>query len=92
MKSKLIAGLMVTLFLVNLLIMVGSVSAQITGDINDDGKVNICDGVIIAVAFGSRPSDSNWNPDADIAPLGAPDNFISLQDVVLWAIHFGETV
>jgi hypothetical protein len=60
------------------------------GDVNDDGTVNIMDGVIIGVAFGSRPGDPEWNPIADIAPVGALDNFINIQDVVLWAIHFGE--
>ena len=90
MKSKLIAGLMVTLFLVNMLSVVGSVSACLTGDVNGNGKVDICDGVLIGVAFGSEPGDSNWNPNADIAPENGPDNFISMQDVVLWAIHFGK--
>jgi parallel beta-helix repeat protein len=61
------------------------------GDVSDDGIVDIIDGVIIGVAFGSRPEDLEWNPIADIAPLGAPDNFIDIQDIILWAIHFGET-
>ena len=63
----------------------------IPGEVNGDGIVNIVDGVIIGVAFGSRPGDPNWNPIADIAPVGAPDNYISIQDIVLMAIHFGET-
>lgn len=56
------------------------------GDVNDDGIVDIIDGVIIGVAFGSKPGDPKWNPIADIVP----DNFIDIQDIVLWAIHFGE--
>jgi len=56
-------------------------------DVNDDGIVNIVDGVVIGVAFGSRPGDPNWNPIADIVP----DKLINIQDIVLWAIHFGET-
>jgi hypothetical protein len=56
-------------------------------DVNDDEIVNIIDGVILAVAFGSRPGDPNWNPIADIVP----DNYINIQDIVLWAIHFGQT-
>jgi len=59
----------------------------LVSDVNGDGIVNIVDGVIIGVAFGSRPRDPNWNPIADIVP----DKFINLQDIVLWAIHFGET-
>jgi hypothetical protein len=63
----------------------------LVGDLNSDGIVDIFDGVIIGVAFDSRPGSQNWNPIADIAPLGAPDNFIDIQDIILWAIHFGET-
>ncbi len=60
------------------------------GDVNDDGIVDIVDGVIIGVAFGSILGDPKWNPIADIAPEGAPDNLIDIQDIALWAIHFGE--
>jgi len=57
-------------------------------DLDDDGIVNILDGIIIAVAFGSRPGDPNWNPMADILV----DSIINIQDILLWAIHFGETL
>jgi hypothetical protein len=60
-------------------------------DINGDGIVDILDGVIIGVAFGSRPGDPKWNPIADIAPEGEPDNLIDIQDIVLWATYFGKT-
>jgi len=90
MRHELIAELMVTLFLLSMLSMVGSVSAPITGDINGDGIVNIRDGVIVGVTFGSRLGDPNYNPNADIAPEGAPDGAVNMQDVALWALHFGE--
>ena len=60
---------------------------ELEGDANCDGIVDIFDGVIIAVAFGSRPENPKWNQMADIIP----DNFIDIQDIVLWATHFGET-
>ena len=87
MKSKLIAGLMLTLFLVNLLIMVGSVSA-IPGDITGDDKVTLSDIVIWALAFGSQPGEPNWNPVADLNL----DEIINIADGVMIAVHFGDGV
>jgi hypothetical protein len=65
----------------------GYVKAELLGDVNDDGIVDIVDGVIMGVAFGSRPGDPKWNPIADIVP----DDIIDIQDIVLWATHFGKT-
>jgi len=87
MKSKLIAGLMVTLFLVNLSIMVGSISA-IPGDITGDDKVTLSDVVIWALAFGTQPGEPNWNPVADLNP----DEIINIADGVMIAVHFGDGV
>jgi len=64
-----------------------STRALIPGDINQDGTVDIFDCVIIALAFGSKPGDSNWNPVADINNDGLVDIF----DIVFVAVHFGET-
>ena len=62
--------------------------AIILGDINGDGIVEIIDGGIIEVAFGSKLGDLKWGPHADIVP----DNFIDIQDIVLWAIHWRSMV
>jgi hypothetical protein len=59
---------------------------QIPGDINFDGKVSVADLVLLAKAYGSKPGDSNWNPNADIEG----DGRVSLQDLVILAIHYGE--
>ncbi len=59
----------------------------VTGDINNDGVVDIVDIVIVAIAFGSTPEDPNWNPIADLNQ----DGVIDIVDIVLVAIHFGET-
>jgi parallel beta-helix repeat protein len=64
-----------------------STRALIPGDINQDGTVDIFDCVIIALAFGSKPGDPNWNPVADINNDGIVDIF----DIVVVAVHFGET-
>ena len=63
------------------------IKIQIPGDINNDDTVDIFDCVIIAIAFGSTPSDSNWNPFADTNSDGIVDTF----DMVDVALHFGET-
>ena len=57
------------------------------GDINADGIVDIFDIATVALAFGSTPSEPNWNPVADINNDGTVDIF----DIVVVAIHFGET-
>jgi hypothetical protein len=61
---------------------------NVTGDINNDGIVDIVDIVIVALAFGSTPEDPHWNPIADLNQ----DNIIDIVDIVLVAIHFGETL
>lgn len=55
-------------------------------DINDDGKVDIKDIAIVALAFGSHNPDINWNPDADIYR----DGKIDIRDIAFTASHFGE--
>ena len=63
------------------------VTSHIPGDVNFDWIVDIVDIVIVALAFGSKPGDDNWNPHADVAP---EFNLIDIVDIVSVAIHFGE--
>ncbi|UCC95469.1 MAG: hypothetical protein JSW40_01645, partial [Candidatus Omnitrophota bacterium] len=58
------------------------------GDVDGDGKVDITDLVIVAQAFGSQPSDSNWDARADIDG----SNFIDISDLVVVAQNFGDGV
>jgi len=57
------------------------------GDVNQDGKVNLADLVALARAYGSKPGDTNWNPDADIDGNG----IVGLSDLVTLAQHYGKT-
>jgi parallel beta-helix repeat protein len=57
------------------------------GDVNGDGKVNIYDVVLASVAYGSRPGDSNWNPNADLA---SPYGTINILDLVTITSHYGK--
>ena len=60
---------------------------RITGDLNNDGTVNIYDVVLIASIYGSREGDPNWNPDADLAP---PYGVIDIYDLVTCVSRFGK--
>jgi hypothetical protein len=57
-------------------------------DLNGDHKVNIIDLVGVAIAFGSTPTSSNWNPNADLNR----DNTVSIIDLVIVSVNFGRTV
>jgi uncharacterized protein YjdB len=58
-----------------------------------DCKVDFEDLMIFALAYGSTPSDGNWNPVCDITgPDGpAPDGVIDFEDLMVFAMHYGET-
>jgi parallel beta-helix repeat protein len=62
-------------------------SPYMEGDANHDAIVDIVDGVIMGVAFGTEPSDPKWNPHADLNE----DKTIDIRDIVIWGLHFGET-
>ena len=64
-----------------------TVMDTILGDVNGDGVVDIYDVVTVAVAFGSIPGDSNWNPLADLNN----DDVVDIYDVVTIARNFGKT-
>ena len=49
--------------------------------------MDIFDIVATATAYGSTPSDPNWNPDCDLAE---PYGIINIFDIVTIAIHYGE--
>jgi len=63
------------------------VTIAMKGDVNADDIVDIFDIATVALAFGSTPSEPNWNPVADINNDGIVDIF----DIVVVALHFGET-
>jgi parallel beta-helix repeat protein len=63
-----------------------SFTLSIPGDLNGDFKVNLSDLALLANAYGSKPGDSNWNPNADING----DGRVSLSDLVILANHYGQ--
>jgi uncharacterized protein (DUF2141 family) len=62
------------------------VTVSIPGDINGDFKVDSTDLALLQNAYGSKPGDSNWSPNADING----DGKVSLQDLVILAQHYGQ--
>jgi len=69
------------------IIINGSNSLPLSGDINGDRTINILDIVLYVLAFGSKPGDPNWDPRVDINP----DGIINVADLFAIATHFGET-
>jgi cold shock CspA family protein len=59
---------------------------KIPGDLNLDREVSLADLVLLAQAYGSKPGDSNWNPNADIDG----NNIVGLSDLVALAQHYGQ--
>jgi len=59
---------------------------HLRGDINGDNAVNIGDLDEAALAFGTTPSDSNWNSMADLVH----DDLIDIFDIVLIAADYGK--
>lgn len=55
-------------------------------DLNSDGKVDIRDVTIVALAFGSYPGHPRWNPDADLNN----DDSVDIRDIKIVAAHFGQ--
>jgi hypothetical protein len=65
----------------------GEISAFLPTDLNQDGKVNIQDITIVAVAYHTKPGDNKWNPLADLDK----SNFIDIIDISMVAKDYGKT-
>ena len=70
----------------------GVLTIRLLGDINGDGKVDITDVATAAKAFGSKPGNPRWNPDADITGIEylVPDGVVNIMDIALIAKNFGK--
>jgi uncharacterized protein YfaS (alpha-2-macroglobulin family) len=54
---------------------------QVSADINGDGKINILDLTLVALAFGSHQGEPRWDPRCDLDSNGA----INIIDITLVA-------
>jgi hypothetical protein len=64
----------------------GWVKIKMLGDVNGDGAIDILDVVLVSTAYGSKPGDKNWNPEADVAPAY---NVINVLDLVTVTSRYG---
>lgn len=66
----------------------GTILITILGDVTGDFEVNIIDIATIALAFGSEPGDTSWNPYTDLDH----NNLINIIDLSIAAINFGAKI
>jgi hypothetical protein len=59
----------------------------IPGDTNGDRTVDIYDAIMLAGAYDSKPSDSNWKANADING----DNTVDIYDAIMLSGHYGQS-
>jgi parallel beta-helix repeat protein len=64
----------------------GAVPVTIPGDLNGDFRVNLQDLIILALAYGTKPGDQKWNPNADITG----DNNVGPADLAILVNHYGQ--
>jgi hypothetical protein len=64
----------------------GKVYVGIPGDVDGKGGVQLADLVTVAKAYGSKPGDPNWNPNADVDGNAV----VGLSDLVIVAKHYGQ--
>jgi predicted aspartyl protease len=68
---------------------------RVTGDIAPfcgDCTVDNLDLGELCAHWLDTPSEPDWNPDADLAPIPAPDEHINIRDYAVLALHWLETV
>lgn len=64
-----------------------TITVTIVGDVNGDGIVDIVDLATVGRAFGTRPGDVYWNPEADTNN----DYLIDIDDLLTVARNYGKT-
>jgi hypothetical protein len=79
------------LLLILAVFLVKPVFADLIGDFNKDGHVDIDDLVVVVGAFGSHGppnASSNWNSTYDLNL----DNVVDIMDIMIVCQHFGQHV
>ena len=67
-------------------ISTGESIVSLPWDVNQDGKVDLFDAVIVCIAYGSTPESPNWDPRADVNS----DGTVNLFDAAMLCSHYGE--
>jgi len=63
-------------------------NSPMSTDLDGNGKVDILDIAIVAMAFGTKSEDPNYNPVADLAE---PYGEINIADIAKVARDYGKT-
>ena len=88
MKKRLGYGVIMIIVLLGLTMLAFNTQlcrAQLIGDLDEDGDVDIADLIIVAGAFGTTSIHPRWNAQADIND-DAKVNMIDLQDLSVIAM------
>jgi hypothetical protein len=72
----------------NTLVYSKTISITIVADLNGDGIVDIYDAIVLANAYSSVPTSSNWNGNADINS----DNVVDIYDAIILANNYGKKI
>jgi len=64
----------------------GLVYVKMYGDVDANGHIDLFDLAAAALAFGSRPGEERWNPQADLIQ----DGIVNVFDLTVVMIHFNE--
>jgi len=65
----------------------GWILVSVVGDVSGDGKVNLVDVFSVALAYGSVPGMTQWNPNLDVNN----DGKINLIDYFTTALNYGKS-
>jgi hypothetical protein len=60
---------------------------SLAGDLNSDGRIDIVDYTLVAIAYGTQPGDQSYNPVADINK----DGIVDIRDLWVVAYYIDET-
>ena len=82
---KLVACVILAMFVASALCIMSAKAYLAEADINGDGFVNSKDAVLLGIAFGSTPGQTNWNEKADLDH----NLFINAMDAVILGANFG---
>ncbi len=68
--------------------LTSSILITILGDLRSDGRIDIFDVVKVAIVYGARQGDANYDPSADLLPDGNIDQL----DLQILRFNFGKTI
>ena len=87
MKAMRISSGLIFVLALTIAMNVAICKAQLTGDVDGDGTVDMEDAILASAAFGSSPGDPDWDSEADVNS----DDIVDIFDLLLIAKNFGQS-